>query len=80
MSEPDPSLLDKALMEAQDARELDETPLPEPVPDWEMMIYRLDQIERRLLNTHPRAARDGTLSAFLRALRDEITPFCGDGT
>jgi len=79
MSEPDPSLLDKALMEVADARELDETPLP-PQPDWEMMIYRLDQIEQRLLNAHPRAGRDGTLAAFLRALRDEITPFCGDGS
>jgi len=80
MSEPDPSLLDKALMEVADARELDETPLPEPVPDWEMMIYRLDQAERRIRTQHPKAARDPQLAAFLRALRDEITPFCGDGT
>jgi len=79
MSEPDPSLLDKALMEVADARELDETPLPRR-PDWEMMIYRLDQAERRIRMQHPKAARDAQLASFLRALRDEITPFCGDGT
>lgn len=81
MSEPDPSLLDKALMEVADARELDEVPLPEQQPDWTMMLTRVRQIETILLRKHPRAARDPELAATINALADEITPFMErDGT
>lgn len=79
MSEPDPSLLDKALMEVADARQLDEIPLPTQL-DWRVILIRIDQIEQRIMQ-FPRAARDGQLASLLSALRDEITPFTdGDGT
>ena len=79
MSEPDESLLDKALMEVADARQLDETPLPPSQPDWTMMLYRLDQAEWQIRHHHPKAARDGRLASILSALRDEITPFTDGG-
>lgn len=40
--------------------------------DTATLHHRLDQIEQRLLDKHPRAARDPHLDAMLRTLRDEI--------
>lgn len=40
--------------------------------DLTLALMRLGQIEERISEKHPRAARDGHLASFLRSLRDEL--------
>lgn len=40
--------------------------------DLELILLRLDQIEARVKDKHPRMARDLQLAAQLRSLREEV--------
>jgi hypothetical protein len=42
------------------------------MPDLELALLRLDQIEARLAGRHRRGARDPELAAMLSSLRDEL--------
>lgn len=80
MSETPVSLIDQALMEVKDARQLDEIPVPEFPGEFDlgMVDGLLILLHARLIDKYPKAARDQVVRAIFRSLDEQIVPHVKD--